>query len=142
MVTIVVAIHVTICLALIIVILLQQGKGAEIGAVFGGSSQTVFGASGAGNVMTKATWAMAALFFATSIFLAYASTRRFTGSIFGSGGGIGHKVVYPAKPLIPSAPAGSIPARSVPGGPVPMTAPAAPAAPTNQAKPVAPKSGP
>jgi len=147
MVTIVVAIHVTICLALIIVILLQQGKGAEIGAVFGGSSQTVFGASGAGNVMTKATWAMAALFFATSIFLAYASTRRFTGSIFGSGGGIGHKVVYPAKPLIPSAPSGSVPAGSVPAGsapagPAPMTAPAAPSAPVNQARPVAPKSGP
>ncbi len=82
MVSIVVAIHVVVCVAMIIVILLQQGKGAEIGAVFGGSSQTVFGASGAGNVLTKATWAMAAMFFATSIFLAYASTRRFTGSIF------------------------------------------------------------
>jgi preprotein translocase subunit SecG len=134
MVTIVVGIHVTICLALIIVILLQQGKGAEIGAVFGGSSQTVFGASGAGNVMTKATWAMAVMFFATSIFLAYASTRRFTGSIFGSGGGIGHKVVYPAKPVMPSGPAGS-----APGASAPMTAPAAPAAP---AKPVVPKNGP
>ena len=98
MVTIVVGIHVVICLALIIVILLQQGKGAEIGAVFGGSSQTVFGATGAGNVMTKATWAMAAMFFATSIFLAYASTRRFTGSIFGSGSGTNRRVVFPAKP--------------------------------------------
>ena len=139
MVTIVVAIHVTICLALIIVILLQQGKGAEIGAVFGGSSQTVFGASGAGNVMTKATWAMAAMFFATSIFLAYASTRRFTGSIFGAGGGMSHKVVVPAKPAMPSGPA---PAGPSPAGPAPMTAPAAPAAPANQAKPVAPKPGP
>jgi preprotein translocase subunit SecG len=149
MVTIVVAIHVMICLALIIVILLQQGKGAEIGAVFGGSSQTVFGASGAGNVMTKATWAMAAVFFATSIFLAYASTRRFTGSIFGSGGGINHKVVFPAKPAIPSAPEGSAPLEKAPverapvgQAPVeksPMTAPAAPA---NHAKPLAPRSGP
>ena len=112
MVTIVVAIHVLVCLALIIVILLQQGKGAEIGAVFGGSSQTVFGASGAGNVMTKATWAMAAVFFATSIFLAYASTRRFTGSIFGSGGSTSRRVVVPAKPVIPSAPGGSVPAGS------------------------------
>jgi len=146
MVTIVVAIHVMICLALIIIILLQQGKGAEIGAVFGGSSQTVFGASGAGNVMTKATWAMAAVFFATSIFLAYASTRRFTGSIFGSGGGMNHKVVFPAKPAIPSAPTGSAPvgqapAGQAPAGSVPMTAPAAPAAPASHAKPVAPKPG-
>ena len=112
MVTIVVAIHVTICLALVIVILLQQGKGAEIGAVFGGSSQTVFGASGAGNVLTKATWAMAAMFFATSIFLAYASTRRFTGSIFGSGRAVSHRVVAPTKPAIPLPPAKPAPRAS------------------------------
>ncbi len=152
MVTIVVAIHVLVCLALIIVILLQQGKGAEIGAVFGGSSQTVFGASGAGNVMTKATWAMAAVFFATSIFLAYASTRRFTGSIFGSGGSTSRRVVVPVKPVIPSAPGGSAPAGSAPagstaggsatGGSSPMTAPAAPAAPAHQGKPLASKPGP
>jgi preprotein translocase subunit SecG len=135
MVTIVVAIHVVICLALIIVILLQQGKGAEIGAVFGGSSQTVFGASGAGNALTKTTWAMAAIFFATSIFLAYASTRRFTGSIFGSGT-VSRRVV-PATPMVPLAPAGP-----APKGPVPMSAPAAPAAPANQARPLAPKPGP
>jgi preprotein translocase subunit SecG len=121
-----------ICLALIIVILLQQGKGAEIGAVFGGSSQTVFGASGAGNVLTKATWAMAAMFFATSIFLAYASTRRITGSIFGSGGGVSRRVVVPSNATVPM----------VPAKPAPMTAPVMPAAPANQAKPVAPKPGP
>jgi preprotein translocase subunit SecG len=132
MVTIVVAIHVVICLSLIIVILLQQGKGAEIGAVFGGSSQTVFGASGAGNVLTKATWAMAAMFFATSIFLAYASTRRFTGSIFGSGGGVSRRVVVPSNATVPM----------VPAKPAPMTAPVMPAAPANQAKPIAPKPGP
>jgi preprotein translocase subunit SecG len=152
MVTIVVAIHVVICLALVIVILLQQGKGAEIGAVFGGSSQTVFGASGAGNALTKATWAMAAMFFATSIFLAYASTRRFTGSIFGSGRAISHKLVVPEKPLVPPAPgapkgaapaghaaavpapAKSAPAEPAPAKPAPMPAPAAPAAPANHAK--------
>ena len=148
MVTIVVAIHVVICLALVIVILLQQGKGAEIGAVFGGSSQTVFGASGAGNVLTKATWAMAAMFFATSIFLAYASTRRFTGSIFGSGGGVNRRVVVPPKPMVPLVPAapvgpaGRAPAGPVSKGPVPMSAPAARAAPLNPARPVAPKPGP
>jgi preprotein translocase subunit SecG len=143
-----------ICLALVIVILLQQGKGAEIGAVFGGSSQTVFGASGAGNVMTKVTWAMAAMFFATSIFLAYASTRRFTGSIFGSGHAIRHKLVVPEKPLVPSAPvapagtapaghAAAAPAAGAPatGASAPKSAPAAPAAPANHARPVAPKHG-
>ena len=82
MVSIVVSIHVIVCVAMCIIILLQQGKGAEVGAVFGGSSQTVFGASGAGNALTKATWAFAIIFFATSIFLALASARRVTGSIF------------------------------------------------------------
>jgi preprotein translocase subunit SecG len=168
MVSIVVAIHVVICLALIIVILLQQGKGAEIGAVFGGSSQTVFGASGAGNVLTKATWAMAAMFFATSIFLAYASTRRFTGSIFGSGGGVNRRVVVPPKPMVPLAPAVPVgpagrapagpasqgPLSQAPGpsgtafrssgfqGPIPMSAPAAPRAPAKHVRPLAPKPGP
>lgn len=82
MYTIVIVIHVAVCIALCIVVLLQQGKGADIGAVFGGSSQTVFGASGAGNILTKLTWGFAVVFFTTSIFLAYASTRRVTGSLF------------------------------------------------------------
>ena len=82
MVSIVISIHVIVCLAMCVIILLQQGKGAEVGAVFGGSSQTVFGASGAGNALTKATWSLAVIFFASSIFLALASARRATGSIF------------------------------------------------------------
>jgi preprotein translocase subunit SecG len=82
MVTAVVALHIIVCITMVIVVLLQQGKGADVGAVFGGSSSTVFGASGAGNFLTKITWGCAVLFFSTSIFLAYASTRRVTGSIF------------------------------------------------------------
>jgi preprotein translocase subunit SecG len=81
-VSLVIAFHVLICISLVIVVLLQQGKGAEMGAVFGGSSQTVFGAGGAGNVLTKATGALAVLFFATSLYLAYMSTQHATGSIF------------------------------------------------------------
>jgi preprotein translocase subunit SecG len=152
MVAIVIGLHVVTCLALIVVILLQQGKGAEIGAVFGGSSQTVFGATGAGNVLTKTTWTMAAIFFATSIFLAYASTRRFTGSIFGSGAGFNPKVVYPSKPVVPPAPGvpaapanPAAPVSHAPAAPAsaPLhAAPAAPAAPVAPAKPVAPRHGP
>ena len=82
MITAVVAVHIIVCITMVIVVLLQQGKGADVGAVFGGSSSTVFGASGAGNLLTKVTWGCAVLFFSTSIFLAYASTRRVTGSIF------------------------------------------------------------
>ena len=85
MVAVVTSIHIIVCIALVIVVLLQQGKGAEVGAVFGGSSQTVFGASGAGNVLTKTTAALAFAFFLTSGYLALNSTQRATGSIFGGG---------------------------------------------------------
>jgi len=112
MVSIVVSIHVIVCVAMCIIILLQQGKGAEVGAVFGGSSQTVFGASGAGNALTKATWAMATIFFATSIFLALASARRVTGSIFDRPFSSAPSSVMPAsKNALPAAaPAGRNPA--------------------------------
>ena len=82
MITAVIVVHVLVCISIVVVVLLQQGKGADIGAVFGGSSQTVFGASGAGNILTKLTYGLAAVFFATSLMLAYTSTRRATGSIF------------------------------------------------------------
>ncbi len=82
MYSVVLAIHVIICVVLCVVVLLQQGKGADIGAVFGGSSQTVFGSGGAGNFLTKLTGGLAAAFFVTSIYLAYNSTRRLTSSVF------------------------------------------------------------
>jgi preprotein translocase subunit SecG len=103
MVSVVIAIHVLVCIALVLIILLQHGKGADVGAVFGGSSQTVFGAGGAGNALTKATAALATIFFATSIFLAYSSTRRVTGSIF-QGPFSSSRSVMPAAPA-PKAPA-------------------------------------
>jgi preprotein translocase subunit SecG len=82
MYSIVLAIHVVICAVLCVVVLLQQGKGADIGAVFGGSSQTVFGSGGAGNFLTKLTGGLAAAFFVTSMYLAYNSNQRLTSSIF------------------------------------------------------------
>ncbi len=71
-----------VCITMVMIVLLQQGKGADVGAVFGGSSSTVFGASGAGNFLTKITWSCAVIFCITSLFLAHASARRVTGSIF------------------------------------------------------------
>ena len=119
MVSIVISIHVIVCVAMCIIILLQQGKGAEVGAVFGGSSQTVFGASGAGNALTKGSWLLAVIFFSTSIFLAYASARRVTGSIFDSGSPTS---VMPASK---AAPKNANPAAPAPAG----ANPAAPATP-------------
>jgi preprotein translocase subunit SecG len=112
MVSIVVSIHVIVCVTICVIILLQQGKGAEIGAVFGGSSQTVFGASGAGNALTKTTWALAVIFFATSIFLALASARRVTGSIFE---GFSSKPAS-VMPVSKQAPKNAAPAAPAPAG--------------------------
>lgn len=108
MVSVVVAIHVIVCLSLVIIILIQHGKGADVGAVFGGSSQTTFGASSAGNAMTRATSALAVVFFATSIFLAYASTQRLTGSIFSHT--FGSSSVMPVKPKNVAPPIAPAPA--------------------------------
>jgi preprotein translocase subunit SecG len=75
--TFVTIIHVLACFVLILVVLLQAGKGANMGAAFGGSSQTVFGSSGAGTFLGKMTAAVAIIFMLTSLTLTYtASTRR------------------------------------------------------------------
>ncbi|AFM22804.1 preprotein translocase subunit SecG [Desulfomonile tiedjei] len=69
-------VHVVVCIALIMIILLQSGKGADIGATFGGgSSQTVFGSSGAGTFLSKITIGAAVVFMVTSIFLTYFSGK-------------------------------------------------------------------
>ena len=68
---IIIIVHVLIALAIIGLVLLQQGKGADMGASFGaGSSQTMFGAGGGGNMLTRATAVLAAAFFSTSVALA------------------------------------------------------------------------
>jgi preprotein translocase subunit SecG len=65
-------IHVIVCIALILIVLLQTGKGADMGAAFGGgSSQTLFGSSGASTFLGKATTIVAVVFMVTSVGLAY-----------------------------------------------------------------------
>ena len=67
-----IVLHVIVSIALIIIVLLQMGKGAEAGASFGaGASQTIFGASGGGNFMSKVTAGAAIIFMLTSLSLAY-----------------------------------------------------------------------
>jgi preprotein translocase subunit SecG len=85
MFTLVTIVHVICCLFLIGVVLLQQGKGADMGAVFGGSSSTIFGSSGAGNFLTRLTTAAAVIFMVTSLTLTYASTRRLSSTVFDTG---------------------------------------------------------
>jgi preprotein translocase subunit SecG len=78
-ITLVGIIHISVCVFLILIVLLQQGKGADMGATFGGGSQTVFGASGADNLLTKVTTTVAVLFMITSIFLTISSKPSVTG---------------------------------------------------------------
>jgi preprotein translocase subunit SecG len=74
---IILVVHLLIALAIIGLIMLQQGKGADMGASFGaGGSQTLFGSSGSGNVLTKATAWLVVLFFATSFSLALLVNKR------------------------------------------------------------------
>ncbi len=82
MITLVVSIHILVSLGLILVVLLQTGKGAEMGAVFGGSSSTIFGSSGAGNFLTRLTTGMAIVFMMTSLTLAYFSGKQGSTSVF------------------------------------------------------------
>lgn len=67
--------HVIICIALIMIVLLQTGKGAEMGAAFGGSTQTVFGSSGPAGFLNKLTTGVAILFMITSLSLCYLTGR-------------------------------------------------------------------
>ena len=70
----IIVIHVTVCIALIMIVLLQTGKGADMGAAFGGgSSQTLFGSTGASTFLSKATTVVAVVFMLTSLILAYMS---------------------------------------------------------------------
>ena len=81
--TVLVVLHVLVCIFLIAVVLLQRGRGAEIGAVFGsGASTTVFGSRGAGNFLTKLTTVSAVLFMITSLSLSYLWTTTSSDRLF------------------------------------------------------------
>ena len=67
--------HVIVCFALVLIVLLQAGKGAEMGAAFGGASQTLFGSSGAMGFLTKLTTVAAIVFMIISLLMAFSSTR-------------------------------------------------------------------
>jgi preprotein translocase subunit SecG len=76
-----IVVHVIVAVALILIVLLQAGKGAGIGAAFGGASQTVFGPRGPGNFLSKLTTAAAVIFMGTSLTLAVFSSQYVGGSV-------------------------------------------------------------
>ncbi len=76
MYTAIVVIHLIVCLFLIFIILIQSSKGAEMGAAFGGSSQTLFGSRGAATFLSKMTTVAAILFMLTSLTLAIFTIKK------------------------------------------------------------------
>ena len=81
MYSLILIIHILVCLAIIFVILLQKSKGAEMGAAFGGSSQTIFGSSGAMTFLNKLTTIVAVMFMVTSLALAHMAAPKKVESI-------------------------------------------------------------
>jgi preprotein translocase subunit SecG len=82
MTTLITVLHVTVCILLILIVLLQSGKGAEMGvSIGGGGSQTLFGASGPATILTKITTVIAIIFMVTSLTLAYFSGHKAEKSI-------------------------------------------------------------
>jgi len=94
----VVVVHILACLALILIVLLQTGKGAEIGAAFGGASQTLFGGSGGGTFFGKLTTGAAVVFVLTCLGLTYLSGGPPTKSIMEN-----VPVEQPQGPALPEA---------------------------------------
>ena len=140
MFNLVVVVQVVSALAIIALVLLQHGKGADMGAAFGsGASGSLFGASGSSNFLSKSTAFAAAIFFASTLALAYMTSNRAPGAA--PSGGVMERMAAPANGVpatttttdvpaptagVPTAP--SAPATDVPAAPA-QTVPAAPAAP-------------
>ncbi len=139
--------HILVSLSLILIVLLQAGKGADIGAAFGaGSSQTMFGSRGAATFLQKATAVAAITFMLTSMALTYASNKSRSQSVTERGGAkspgsqapAGALPGAPVTPVAPGRPAPSTPAPGPQGkatGPVSIpTMPATPTAPAPSGK--------
>ena len=103
--TFVTFIHVLACFILILVVLLQAGKGANMGAAFGGSSQTVFGSSGAGTFLGKLTATVAIVFMITSLSLAYMATKGSSSVLESSSAPVAEQPALPDDAPLPAAPA-------------------------------------
>ncbi|MYN45190.1 preprotein translocase subunit SecG [Pseudoduganella sp. FT93W] len=119
----VIVVQVLSAIAIIGLVLLQHGKGADMGAAFGsGASGSLFGATGSSNFMSKSTGIAAAIFFSATLALSYISTQR--------GDTVSGGVMDKAAPAAPAPAAPVTGTAAIPTAPAaaPATAPAAPAA--------------
>lgn len=130
--------HIIAAIGIIVLVLLQHGKGADMGAAFGGGSAgSLFGATGSANFLSRVTGALATVFFLTSLSMTYIATHKPKGG----GGGVmdavsGAPAKAPVAPVVPGVPSpAAIPGQSGAG------AAASPAAPVPAANvPVAPSA--
>ncbi len=131
----IVVLQVLSALAIIGLVLVQHGKGADMGAAFGsGASGSLFGASGSSNFLSKSTAVAAAIFFAATLALAYFGTNRPSASV---SGGVMERAAVPAAPAnnagnavpntapaVPAAAPAAAPTQDVPSAAAPAPAPA------------------
>ena len=125
MLNILMAVQMLTAVAMVGLILLQHGKGADMGAAFGsGSAGSLFGASGSANFLSRTTAALATVFFASTLALAYFGNARPAG-----GGSLLERapVTAPAAPGTPSEAPSQIPSGAVPAPAAPQAPPADPA---------------
>ncbi len=122
MFTLVLIIHIIVCFFMIFIVLIQSGKGAELGAAFGGSSQTLFGARGAATFFSKMTTTAAIVFMITSLSLAVMTAK---------GGSVVKKSPAATQQRqVPQSPVGVPLQGAQPGQPSTPNVPAVPAAPS------------
>src|SRR5437588_11374431 len=124
--TLLTIVHVLVCLFLIVVVLLQSGKAADLAGAFGGmGSQTAFGPRGSATLLSKATTGSAIIFMITSLSLSIMATRR-----AGVGNTILDKVSAPVSTTKPSTPAPAAPSSNVPPVTIDPNAPVLPGQPS------------
>ena len=125
--TLIIVLHVLAAGGIITLVLLQHGKGADMGAAFGsGASGSLFGATGSSNFLSKSTGVAAAIFFSATLALAFLGNKHAAG-----GGGVMENLPVPAGPSAP-APAASAPV-AAPAASAPAQQPATTAAPASAA---------
>lgn len=123
-------VHVIVCLLLVLIVLLQSGKGADLAGAFGGGgSQTAFGARGTATFLSKLTTGAAIVFMLTAFSLSLFSSRR-------GGSSVMERAKAPAtKQSAPASPAQKTPAAATPGSTQPGSNQPAPSAPGSPSKP-------
>jgi preprotein translocase subunit SecG len=116
--TLILVLHILVAVSIVVLVLLQHGKGADMGAAFGsGSAGSLFGSAGAANFLSRTTAVLAAMFFATSLALTYFSSPS-------KSSGVAQQIEVPAQSTAPAsgsavetkpaAPASSAPAPVAP----------------------------